>query len=153
MRGNAEKCYSCDEPNPIYFSGDTNSAKDCVQQCTKRRLNGYHDSACSFDLCGQGIFKDKPLTGHNGVCYSCDEPSNIWMIYVNHEGCDMCPTLRNKYNDYCVPKCPAEKPLRGSDNNCYACDTQVRVPVYNMTDACYECPNDRKLNGNECVLK
>lgn len=77
----------------------------------------------------------------------------IFVQSISHEGCNQCPNTRNQYNDYCVPKCPAETPLRGSDNSCYPCNTDTRVPVNNMTDACYECPNERKLDGNYCVLK
>lgn len=147
------KCYSCDEQNPIYFSGDVAAAANCVKECPKRKLNGYQNSACSYELCGQGIFKEKPLTGHDGKCYSCYEPSNVWVTYVSHEGCNQCPDTRNQYNDYCVPKCSAETPLRGRDNKCYACDAPERINVAAMTDACYECPNERKLDGNYCVLK
>ena len=93
------------------------------------------------------------FTGQYGKCYSCYEEKNIKVAQVKHDGCEKCSTTRNMYNEYCVPKCPADAPLRGRDNKCYPCDTTERVNVQNMTDACMECYEERTLDGNYCVLK
>ena len=127
FRGNDGKCYSCDYPDPI---------------------DADLDWRCSIP-CEKGSF-----TGSNGRCYSCDEEKNIDTNAVKHHGCEQCPDTRNLYNNrFCVPKCSGDTPLRGSDNKCYPCDTETRVAVTNMTDACYECSDQRKLDGNYCVLK
>ena len=85
-------------------------------------------------------------------CYSCDYEQNIRTELASE--CAKCPDMRNYYGVTCVPKCPADKPLRGFDNKCYACDSPERVLVTNMTDACYECADERKLENRDwCVLK
>ena len=91
--------------------------------------------------------------GNDGKCYSCNEAKNIWILGVQHDGCERCSDTRNQYNDMCVPKCPTDAPLRGADNKCYPCDTAERVNVQNITDACMECYEERALDGNYCVLK
>lgn len=75
------------------------------------------------------------------------------MSVYGQKKCNLCANTCNQYNNMCVPKCPPEKPLRESDNKCYACGDSVRVPVISMIDACYECPNERKLDGDYCILK
>ncbi len=144
IRGDDGKCYSCNEPNPIKILNATNI---CHDACSNRVANGYYDTWCSIPC------KEEVFVGNDGKCYSCNEEKNIWMLGVQHDGCEQCPDTRNRYNDMCVPKCPADAPLRGWDNKCYPCDTEERVNVVNMTDACMECYEERTLDGNYCVLK
>lgn len=145
------KCQSCESQEAFYFKGNVALANNCIKRCPNRVLNGYLDTACSYNLCGQGIFKDKPLTEMTGKCYSCDEPRQI-NTSVSHEGCEVC-SERVLYDNHCSLKCPDETPLLGSNNKCYPCDTEERVNVSYVTDSCFECPNERKLDGNYCVLK
>lgn len=149
FRNSQGQCISCFDEKPAYNL----FVEECLRRCPNRVANGYQNGACSYELCGQGIFKEKPLTAFDGICYTCDEKNNVAVMGVSHEGCNQCPDTRNLYNDYCVPKCPAETPLRGRDNKCYACDTPERVKVDGMVDVCLECPNERILDGNYCVLK
>ncbi len=144
IRGSDGKCYSCDHSDPITIY---NALNYCSNICPNRIANGYHNQRCSIP-CKEGTF-----TGATGKCYSCDEEKNIDVNSVFHEGCERCPNTRNLYNLMCVPKCSGDSPLRGSDNKCYPCDTETRIPVTNMTDACYECADQRKLDGSHCVLK
>ena len=145
VRGDDGTCYSCSEENAIYMYG---AAKEiCTQKCPNRIPGGQNDWYCSIP-CNNGLF-----TGSDGKCRSCDEEKNINVYGVSHDGCERCPDTRNQYNNYCVPKCPADAPLRGWDNKCYPCDTTERVNVINMTDACMECYEERILDGNYCVLK
>lgn len=145
-------CRSCYDTESFHFKGHTDFMQACLSKCPNRVKNGDGDTACSYDLCGQGIFKDKPLTSYEGKCYAFEEPANINVRQVTHEGCDQC-TNRLLYNEMCVPKCPDEAPLRGRNGKCYPCDTQERVNVLAMTDACFSCPDERRLEGNYCVLK
>ncbi len=150
FRGGNGVCYSCYEENPIDTNAGGRSAGSyCTDVCPNRILNGYNNSKCARAFCGAGMF-----TGNDGKCYACHEEKNIDVLGVTHEGCEQCPDTRNLYNNrFCVPKCSGDMPLRGSDNKCYPCDTETRVPVSSMTDACYECADQRKLDGNYCVLK
>ncbi len=143
IRGDDGMCYSCLDPNPIYISG----TESCATICSNRVASGRANLYCSIP-CPEGTF-----TGYYGDCYSCDEEQNIDVSSLTHDGCERCPDTRNKYNNYCVPKCPADAPLRGRDNKCYPCDTEERVNVQNITDACMECYEERTLDGNYCVLK
>lgn len=59
---------------------------------------------CSYDLCGQGIFKDNPLTDKEGKSHACDEIENIYVAGVTHEGCNQCPDERQLDGNYCVLK-------------------------------------------------
>ena len=151
LLGTNDVCYACDDETIIHIG--VPNRDDCTTICPDRYKMGDNDAYCGYELCGQGVFKDKPLTDRDGNCHACNTEKSIDVTLVQHEGCDMCPDTRNQYNNYCVPKCSVDTPLRGSDNKCYPCDTDVRVPVNNMTDACMECPNERKLDGNYCVLK
>ncbi len=141
------KCYRCDDPNPIYIGPSAISV--CEKMCPNRVANGDYKRYCSLP-CGKeyGTF-----TGADGKCYPCETQENIRIGAFNEVGCEQCPDTRNQYNNYCVPKCPADAPLRGADNKCYPCDTTERVNVQNMTDACMECYEERTLDGNYCVLK
>ncbi len=144
IRGDDGKCYSCQENDPIYISG----ANLCERICSNRVASGWLNKQCIIP-CEEGTF-----TGDDGKCYSCDEEKNIISAAgIDSRGCEQCPDTRNMYNGYCVPKCPADEPLRGADNKCYPCDTEERVNVQNITDACMECYEERKLDGNYCVLK
>lgn len=87
LKGKDNKCYACDNPNPVNMDG---TSDDCTKACPNRVLNGWHDRMCSFALCGQGIFKDKPLTDAQGICYSCDEKQEVNITNVTHQGCEMC---------------------------------------------------------------
>ena len=144
IRGDDGKCYDCNEINPIVINEAMNM---CTDTCPNRVANGRGNLYCSLP-CPEGTF-----TGRDGKCYSCDEGKNIDNWDVQHDGCERCPDTRNKYNNYCVPKCPADAPLRGADNKCYPCDTEERVNVADITDACMECYEERTLDGNYCVLK
>ncbi len=144
IRGDDGVCYDCDNPNPIKIMS---AESVCVMNCPNRIVNGGGNAYCSLPC------SDETFTGRDGKCYSCDEGKNIDNWDVQHDGCERCPDTRNKYNNYCVPKCPADAPLRGWDNKCYPCDTEERVNVQNITDACMECYEERTLDGNYCVLK
>ena len=145
VRGDDGKCYDCNYPNPI---GMRDAVNICSQKCSNRVANGNVNSYCSIP-CGMEM---NSFTGMDGKCYQCDEKKNI-NVQNSHTACEQCPDTRNRYNNYCVPKCPADAPLRGWDNKCYPCDTTERVNVVNMTDACMECYEERTLDGNYCVLK
>ena len=144
IKGDDGICYSCFHPDPIIIE---DASDYCSNICPNRVANGKGNKTCSL-ACTGGTF-----TGADGKCYVCDEEKNISVENVTHDGCERCSDTRNLYNLMCVPKCSGDAPLRGSDNKCYPCDTETRVPVTNMTDACYECVDQRKLDGNSCVLK
>ncbi len=146
FRGSDGECHLCLEENPVNL-GSSLTSSYCVDKCPNRFLNGSQNRYCSLP-CREGAF-----TGSNGKCYACNEEKNISIENVSHDGCERCPDTRNLYNGWCVPKCSGDSPLRGSDNKCYPCDTETRVPVSGMTDACYECADQRKLDGNYCILK
>ncbi len=145
IRDRQGKCHSCDEEDPI----DTwyMQPEYCSSECPNRIANGAHNYDCALP-CPNGSF-----FGADGNSYECEIDKNISVENVLHDGCERCPDTRDKYNNYCVPKCPADAPLRGADNKCYPCDTKERVNVQNMTDACMECYEERTLDGNYCVLK
>ena len=138
-------CYDCNYQDPVWVHFD----KTCSTACPNRILNGAGNLYCSLP-CGE-----RQVTSENGKCYDCDFDKNINMGGDGRPtyDCSNCSDTRNQYNNMCVPKCPAETPLRGSDNKCYACNDPTRVQVTSMTDVCYECPNERKLDGNYCILK
>ena len=146
FRGRDGTCYPCDYPNPVEIES-YGALNYCTNICPNRVPNGRYDGFCSLP-CDSDSF-----VGYDGKCYSCSYDQNVYVNWMTHDGCERCPDNRNLFNDTCVPKCPGEAPLRGGDNKCYPCDTEVRVNVYNMTDACYECADQRKLDGNYCVLK
>ena len=144
IRGDDGICYSCSEPNPIYIK---DGKTVCETTCPNRIGSGWVNRYCALP-CLKGTF-----TSYYGTCHSCDDPENIFISGVSHNGCEECPNTRNMYNEYCVPKCPADAPLRGRDNKCYPCDTEERVYVLRMSDACMECYEERILDGDSCVLK
>ena len=51
-----------------------------IKKCPTHVLNRYKNNASSYNLCGQRMFKDKPLKGHDSKCYSCDEDSKVFIM-------------------------------------------------------------------------
>ena len=104
---------------------------------------------------------DGTFANDESECVSCDADYNVGLYgqsYARAE-CGKCGDKRNLYystwNGYiCTPKCPADTPLRGSDNKYYSCDTEKKVSMSSYIGICEtECPDERKMDGDYCVLK
>lgn len=143
FRGGDGFCYDCTYSDSVSWGG-SDYENECNLTCPNRTATGAVKQWCSLK-CEQGMFE-----GNSGKCYDCLDSTFVFVSdpYM----CRQCPE-RVLYNSLCVLPCPEEAPLRGSDGKCYPCNTDTRVPVNNITDACYECHNERKLDGNYCVLK
>lgn len=86
-------CYACGEEKPVQTAKEV-----CDTVCPNRY---YENQWCSLP-CGDGIYADKPLRGSNGVCYSCQEPQNIYVAQVS-ANCRVCEN-REVIDNYCKLK-------------------------------------------------
>ena len=103
-------CITCDDPTPANVLG----SKETCGICPERILNGHN---CILP-CGKGIYADKPLTGTDGKCHSCQDER---VFTATPAECARCPN-RVVLGDACVLPCPNDKPFMGFDGNCYECD-------------------------------
>lgn len=141
----ANGCISCEDPTPVHVFG----SKVACDICPQRVIGGAWNDYCLLP-CGQGAYKDLPLTASNGTCHACDEEG---VINAEASACAICSN-RESIGDACVLPCPSDKPFIGYDGNCYACDEPFAVYVYLTSASCAKCPN-RVLQGfdnNYCSL-
>lgn len=147
----SKSCFSCDELDDLSISED-----ECAK-CPNRVYKVY--PKWDQKKCELPCPADQPLRRWDGKCFSCDESKVVGIethCNIEHD-CEICPNRTVVYwiggNIPSVPNCPADKPLMDSEGICYACDVPVPVGVDWNTHFCSRfCPNERHLEGNNCVL-
>ena len=166
LRGNDEKCHSCDYEIAVSLSGV--SEKKCTELCPNRKVE---NDKCILASCPE----NKPLMDANGGCHTCNETAPVYVEGVP-DNCSKCPSryLMTRYQtrSYCVlcgvPGTPvADKKLIDMNGYCYSCDdsnsvnlngiresctTKCPKRTLNSSDQCYPaCPTDKPLRGSDGV--
>ena len=162
LRGNDEKCHSCDYEIAVSLSGV--SEKKCTELCPNRKVE---NDKCILASCPE----NKPLMDANGGCHACDEEKAVGVKGVK-ENCSKCPNrylVNTAWGEQCsicgVKGYSAEnKPLQNLSGDCQPCDSLNAVHMYPRESDCQSmcpertyadlycypaCPADKPLRGND----
>lgn len=138
MRDAYGVCVSCDTPDIVHVGP---VPKNCGI-CTNRVLSPNR-TYCAIK-CGEGIYKNKPVTDNDGRCHSCDE-EKVFSVAAAPENCAACPN-RTLIGDMCAPKTCPDGQFLAVNGTCYDCDTPNPISVSGSAELCGACSN-RTLGG------
>ena len=132
------KCYPCDSDMLDIYFGDNLSGPQQCRTCKNRRILSKH---CVL-RCPEnkpimiGFYQDKPITGYDQFCVSCDSSDDILTPYYSSD-CSVCDGHNNTTHKkrlssgngrYCMI-CPNDSLVALDNKQCLACNDPLSIKV------------------------